>query len=349
MAVKKLISPQELLYAYPIDMDTQNTIIQFQNLGKDLLENKNDKIVCILGPCSIHHPDSILEYAEKLKTLEKQVADRIHIVLRAYVEKPRSTVGWKGFLYDPYVSGKEDLERGLEESRKLFVKLAGMSIALSMEFVNPLIFPYFSDLISWGFIGARTCSSQAHRELSSGASFPIGFKNSIDGNVFSAIGGMLSAKSAHKFYSVNQQGEIAEVQTSGNHHTHIVLRGSDCNINYTKSHVEKAFMQQKVHGLYTKILVDCSHGNSSKDYKKTEKILDEFIPRLSSKTEPLLGVMVESFLEEGKQALPISKNKSITDACIGFSKTKAFIENLYESLEKRSILHPPKVYALSGQ
>lgn len=294
---------------------------------KEILEGTDRKLTVIAGPCSIHDRTSALEYAQRFKELSNQVSRSCFLAMRVYMEKPRTITGWKGYLYDPFLDGSYDIRSGLFFSRELLLELAAMGIPTATEFVDPLAAPYFADLISWGFIGARTSASQTHRQLASLLQLPIGFKNGTDGNIDHALHGVLTAQHAHTFLHMNDEGKVTITASSGNPLTHVVLRGSWEATNYDAESI--ALVKEKMNSLALngKILIDCSHGNCQKLAEKQKEVFYSVMEQVEAGDDAILGVMLESHLESGSQPIdfPLDYAVSITDPCIDWSTTEDLI------------------------
>ena len=329
MKTKYLISPLEIRNKYFLKKEDYLFILKSRNIGKNIYLKKDNRKVFIIGPCSIHSEDVLLEFAQKFKMLQKKYSDKYFFVMRAFFEKPRTKTGWKGFLYDPDLDGSNDLLKGLDKTRELLTKLIKMRIPLACEFLDPNFSKYFEDLISWGFIGARTVSSQIHRQLASKLSFPVGFKNNIDGNVDTSICAVVSSREKHCFASINSYGQLEVENTLGNFFSHIVLRGSKTSTNYDKSTIIKAKLKMLKHRINLPIIIDCSHGNSPTGYKDQIKCFNKSWDLLKNDNS-IIGLMLESNLFSKNQK--ISKNLqygvSITDSCLSFSET----EKLFNSI-----------------
>ena len=331
-----LPTPLSLITRFPIGETEKKFLSYSRNLAKKIIQGKSKKIVLIVGPCSIHNVNSALIFAKKLKKLSSCVREKLFLVMRVYVEKPRTTIGWKGLLYDPQLNGTDDLAEGLSLARNLFLNLAKLGVPTSTEFVNPFAALYFQDLVTWGFIGARTTTSQIHRELASSLDFPIGFKNTTDGNISLPVDSIIAANSPHNFLGINYNGNLSAINTIGNPFCHLVLRGAEHDTNYDKENLYYAEELQNRAGIFPKIMVDCAHGNSKKNHdwqKKTFlKVTDQYIENAT----PLLGIMMESFLEAGNQpflqGIIPSPNVSITDPCLSFEETEDLILTLHNKL-----------------
>jgi 3-deoxy-7-phosphoheptulonate synthase len=334
-----LPSPLTLKNRLPLSIEGERRIRGFRKQAQSLLKNPQ-QLVLIIGPCSIHHPDSMLSYAQKLKELSQHIAPTCFIVMRAYPEKPRTTLGWKGFLYQPQPAQRADLAEGLFLTRKLFLELTVLGIPLCMEFVDPLSACYFDDLMTWGTIGARTSASQTHRQIASCLSFPIGFKNTIDGNIDVPIQAMITAGTQQTFFGISQEGLLSSMTSKGNPWTHLILRGSEEKTNYDLTSVESIAVKQQLYKIQTPILIDCSHGNSKKNLAKQKEVFLEVLDQKLQRTTPLLGMMLESFLKEGHQEVlpdkPIDQELSITDPCIGWESTEELLLWAHTALSEQS-------------
>jgi 3-deoxy-7-phosphoheptulonate synthase len=334
---KKLKSPIALKKKYPLSKEDEKTLFSFRNESKKISRNESHKIAIFVGPCSIHNEESLISYATKLFKIQNQVKDKIFLILRCHIEKPRTTTGWKGFLMDPNLDNSCDINSGLERSRKLFSSLTQLKIPISLEILNPIFIPYYEDLITWGFIGARTSSSQIHREIASKLDFPVGFKNNPEGSLVKAIQSMKSAKDSHIFPLINQFGVVSITKSSGNLYTNLVLRGGDEKTNFDFENLFYAKTLLKKEHLHSNLIVDCAHGNSGKNIE-TQKcafksVTSDFI-RLKT---PLSGIMIESFIDSGCQNFrfdyPPNPTQSITDPCISLNDTKELILSFYEALK----------------
>ncbi len=337
----ELISPSSLQAKYPLQQTEIEFIRNSRMLAKQIISRNSKKLALIVGPCSIHNIESALIYADRLKKLSDYVSETIFLVMRIYVEKPRTTIGWKGFLYDPYLNGTNDLDKGLSLIRNLLLDLAKIKLPAATEFVNPLFAPYFQDLITWGFIGARTTTSQIHRELASSLSFPVGFKNTLEGNLSFPINSIISAKTSHTFLGCNEKGMISSLSSTGNPFCHLVLRGSEIETNYDKESIFYAQELQKASGIYHPIMIDCSHGNSNKNPIMQKHTFKKVIQEHLYDSTPLLGIMLESFLDAGSQPFEmgaeLSATISITDPCINWAETEELILLCHELLLEKKL------------
>lgn len=330
-----LPSPAELKKKLPLSNSLQERISCFRSSLKTIMSDPH-QLVLIVGPCSIYDKAMAIEYAKKLKALSDEIASTFFVILRAYIEKPRTIHGWKGYLYQNDLAQKPDLYQGLLLARELFLELTEIGLPLAMEFVEPLSSYYFDDLITWGCIGARTCASQIHRQLASSLDFPVGIKNSIDGNTALAMQAMVTASLPHTFLGISEEGAIASLTSKGNASTHLILRGSESNVNYDLVSIKKAFEEQKLYNLFSPILVDCSHGNSKKNLVKQREIFLQLVKEKPILYPSLLGLMLESFLESGSQDTSnpflINPKRSITDPCLDWKTTESLLLQAHEYL-----------------
>lgn len=329
-AIHELLPPLAHLYELPISDAATELVVQTRQEIADLVHGKDNRLLVIIGPCSIHDPKAAIEYAQRLLPLRQKYAKELLIVMRVYFEKPRTTVGWKGLINDPHLNGTFDINFGLRQARKLLLELNNMGMPASTEFLDMITPQYYADLISWGAIGARTTESQVHRELSSGLSCPVGFKNGTDGNLKIAIDAIGAANHPHHFLSVTKTGHSAIVHTSGNPDCHVILRGGK-EPNYDSSHVKAAAEQLTRAGVTPKLMVDFSHANSRKDYKRQMEVAEDVAQQIRNGEQNIMGVMVESHLVEGRQDQPVTYGQSITDACIGWDSTEQLLALLAEA------------------
>ncbi|MDO4226184.1 3-deoxy-7-phosphoheptulonate synthase AroG [Neisseria sp.] len=332
--VKELLPPIAHLYELPISETAADLVYQTRQEVAKLVHGEDNRLLVIIGPCSIHDPKAALEYAERLLPLRKKYEKELLIVMRVYFEKPRTTVGWKGLINDPHLDGTFDINFGLRQARKLLLTLNDMGMPASTEFLDMITPQYYADLISWGAIGARTTESQVHRELASGLSCPVGFKNGTDGNLKIAIDAIGAASHPHHFLSVTKTGHSAIVHTSGNPDCHVILRGGK-EPNYSTEHVKDAAAQLEKAGVSPKLMVDFSHANSRKDYKRQMEVAEDVAQQIRNGENNIMGVMVESHLVEGRQDKPETYGQSITDACIGWDKTEELLALLAEANRSR--------------
>jgi 3-deoxy-7-phosphoheptulonate synthase len=296
-------------------------------------------MLVVVGPCSIHDTDAAREYAGRLKTLADDISEQVFIVMRAYFEKPRSTVGWKGLINDPHLDDSFKVAEGLHIGRQLLLELSQMGLPLATEALDPITPQYMQDLISWSAIGARTTESQTHREMASGLSCPVGFKNGTDGTLGVAVNALESVANPHRFLGINPAGQVSVIQTKGNAHAHVVLRGGSSGPNYEPEHIQACEAALAKLGLTQSIMVDCSHANSNKDHKQQSVVVDSVLEQISQGNESITGLMIESHLSEGNQNINnadgLRYGVSITDACIDWDETDALLRNLATQLANR--------------
>lgn len=323
----ELPSPQQLRQQLVLEPQLEQQIAQQRQQVRDILQQRDPRLLVVIGPCSIHDPQAAMEYAQRLAQLGKRLSQQFLLAMRVYIEKPRTTVGWKGMLYDPHLDGSYDMRSGLEQSRALMLDVARLGLPVATELLQPLAAHYFSDLLSWVAIGARTSESQIHREMVSGLQLPTGFKNGTDGSVQIAIDAMRSAAYGHQYMGVDQRGQIALLQALGNPDTHLVLRGGQNGSNYGVTAVRHAVLALEKSGLQPSIMVDCSHANSDKNPLRQEKVLLEVIRQRRQGNANLRAVMLESHLHDGAQQLGqnMQYGVSITDACLGWDKTEQLL------------------------
>ncbi|HSX26497.1 MAG TPA: 3-deoxy-7-phosphoheptulonate synthase [Chlamydiales bacterium] len=327
----ELPCPAELKEEFPLSRPAKAFIAAARKTAENILQRKDERLAAIVGPCSIHDPESACEYAGRIKKLAQELEKSLFLVMRLFVEKPRTRLGWKGMVYDPHLDGSNDIAMGLRLSRRLFVEMAERGVPCATELLEPLIVPYFDDLITWGLVGARTSASQPHRQLASGLSFPVGFKNDIHGELDVAISGIITSRLAHSHIGIDPQGKIAAVKTHGNPLTHLILRGAEQNPNYDPASVDKALRILQSQHLEPRLIIDCSHGNSAKDHRK-QRLALESVTLQSLENKAIAGFMLESHLFAGKQPLGDDRSLlhygvSITDPCIGWEETELLLRS----------------------
>lgn len=334
-----LVTPAFVKKHHPLNLSLKSQIDLHRQQIQDRISGISKSWMIVVGPCSLHHVDSAILYAEKIAELQKQLSPNLCLVMRAYLEKPRTYLGWKGFLRDPYIDGSEDVSSGLLLSRQLLLEIVNLGVPLATEFLDPLTSSYFSDLISWGFIGARTSASSVHRYLASLLPLPIGFKNGLDGSTIDAAFGALLAQQSHKFPHVNEEGCLYLATSNGNPHTHIVLRGSLFSQNYQSEQVNLAINSSQNLGLKAPLLIDCSHGNSKKNADFQKEVCIYALDQYRSGKEEIMGVMIESHLMGGSQnsLSDIDPYISITDPCLGWEETESLILECASKLETRIV------------
>jgi len=329
--VRPLISPAQLRREIPLGSTSEKTVRESREEVEAVLAGKDTRPLVILGPCSIHDRKAALEYAGRIGRMRQELGEKLLLVMRVYFEKPRTTVGWKGLINDPGLDGTLDLEGGLKAGRKLLAEINEMGVPAGTEFLDPVVPQYLADLVTWAAIGARTTESQTHREMASGLSMPVGFKNGTDGSLQVAVDAMLSARAAHAFVGIDAEGATSVICTVGNSSTHLVLRGGRDRTNYDPASLSAARESLKKHGLPERLMVDCSHANSGKEATKQETAWKSVMEQKRSGAPGILGLMLESHLEEGRQNIPTEGPKglkygvSITDACMGWEQTEALL------------------------
>ncbi len=329
-STEPLITPIDLVNKLPITPQIERTVISGRDQVRSILNGQDKRLMMIVGPCSIHNEEAALEYTQRLVDFSKKLSDRLLILMRVYFEKPRTTIGWKGYIYDPHLDGTLDIETGLHRARALLLKIGEIGMYAGTEFLDPVVPQYLAGLVTWSTIGARTTESQIHRQMASGLSMPVGFKNGTDGNAQIAVDAMVSARSPHGFLGLDHQGRTALIRTTGNPDGHIVLRGGNSGPNFGAVTIDQAQKQLKAAGVRSQLLVDCSHGNSSKDHTKQAKAFKDVVEQRVEGNTDIIGCMVESNLAPGKQDLgddpsQLNYGVSITDACIGWKETEELL------------------------
>lgn len=337
--IEQLLPPVALLEKYPASQVAVETVKSARQRAHEIIHGKDDRLLVVIGPCSIHDPKAALEYAQRLKPLRDKYQDRLEIIMRVYFEKPRTTVGWKGLINDPYLNDSYALNDGLRIARKLLSDINDLGLPAAGEFLDMITPQYMADFMSWGAIGARTTESQVHRELASGLSCPVGFKNGTNGGVKIALDAIGAAEAPHYFLSVTKFGHSAIVSTKGNQDCHIILRGGDNGTNYDAASVAEVCAQIEKTGRIGHVMVDFSHANSSKQFKRQMEVCQDVCAQLAAGSKQIFGVMVESHLVEGRQDLvegkPLTYGQSITDACIGWEDTEKLLQQLAGAISAR--------------
>jgi len=331
--------PEHLIRFFPIQgTGVEAQITETRRQVRQILQGRSDRLLVVMGPCSIHDPVAALAYAEKLAAERKRYAGELELLMRVYFEKPRTTVGWKGLINDPYLNGSFRINEGLRIARDLLLRINQAGVPAAVEFLDVISPQYIGDLVSWGAIGARTTESQVHRELASGLSAAVGFKNGTDGNVKIAIDALLAARQKHHFLSVHKSGQVAIVQTRGNEDCHIILRGGKTP-NFDAASVKAACNELARASLPERLMIDCSHANASKDYRRQVEVAADIARQLQGGERRIIGVMVESHLVEGRQDLESARalvfGQSITDACLGWDASRGVLETLASALRRR--------------
>ena len=335
--ISRLMPPREIQARFPMTERVQRTVADGREQIKRILNAQDDRFLLIVGPCSIHDEAAAMEYAQRLAALAAQVRDRLMVVMRVYFEKPRTTVGWKGLINDPHLDGAFDLGTGLTVARSLLLRLGELGLPAGAEFLDPIVPQYIADLVSWAAIGARTTESQTHRQMASGLSMPVGFKNGTDGNSQVAIDAMIAARASHAFLGIDLDGATCVVETTGNPHGHLVLRGGVRGPNYAAATVAAVQDQLRAAGLPGALMVDCSHANSEKDHTRQAIAFRDVVAQRAAGNREVVGVMVESHLNPGNQKLTanpadLAYGVSITDACIGWDETADLVAEAYDAL-----------------
>ena len=334
-----LITPEQLKKDIPVSATAKETVLQGRQTIQNILDRKDDRLMVVVGPCSIHDVAAAKEYAARLKSLADEVSDTLYLVMRVYFEKPRTTVGWKGLINDPHMDDSFDIEEGLHIGRRLLVDLAEMGLPTATEALDPNSPQYLHELISWSAIGARTTESQTHREMSSGLSVAIGFKNGTDGGLSVAINALQSVSHPHSFLGLNHQGQVAVIRTRGNPYSHIVLRGGGGKPNYDSVSVALCEQRLTEAGLSNNIMIDCSHANSNKNPELQPLVMDNVANQILEGNQSIIGLMIESNLEQGNQSIPenlsdLKYGVSVTDACIDWSTTEKALRDMRDKLKE---------------
>ncbi|MDB6137461.1 MAG: 3-deoxy-7-phosphoheptulonate synthase [Verrucomicrobiaceae bacterium] len=337
--IRSIISPTVLMEEWPVDESDAAFVEQSRKASEAIMSGKDDRLLVVVGPCSIHDRESALEYARLLVTAREKYAADLDLVMRVYFEKPRTTVGWKGFINDPHLDESFDINTGLKEGRCLLIDILKMGLPTGTEFLDVITPQYIADAVVWGAIGARTTESQVHRQLSSGLSMPVGFKNGTDGGVQIALDAIEAARGQHHFLSVTKEGVAAIVTTRGNDTCHVILRGGKHSPNYDAEAVANVVAQLKAKSLPPYVMIDCSHGNSLKDFRKQPGVAASIAEQIAGGSKAIAGVMIESHLVEGRQdtkpGVPLTYGQSITDACINWETTEVVLENLAKAVRQR--------------
>lgn len=335
---KTLLTPVQLQERLPVTEAAARTVVRGRQELQAIIDGKDSRKFIIVGPCSIHDPKAALQYARQLQELAERVKDKLLIVMRVYFEKPRTTVGWKGLINDPDLDDSFNMQKGLLTARNLLIQIAEIGLSAATEALDPITPQYLAELISWSAIGARTTESQTHREMASGLSMPVGFKNNTDGNFQVALNAMQSCRRPHHFLGLDRQGQVSTFKTKGNHYGHLILRGSDRQPNFDAATVTRAEQKLEELGLPQKIVIDCSHGNSRKNHKLQTTVVDNILQQIADGNQSIVGMMLESNLFEGNQKLSpdrerLSYGVSVTDKCIGWEETEQIILSAYQSLD----------------
>ncbi|CAM4028967.1 3-deoxy-7-phosphoheptulonate synthase [Bordetella tumbae] len=338
-AVRPLISPALLQDELPIPPTTLALVENARRQIADVLHGRDDRLVVVVGPCSIHDHDQAIEYARKLKSAAQSLSKDLLIVMRVYFEKPRTTVGWKGYINDPRLDGSFRINEGLHRARELLLEISELGLPIATEFLDLLSPQYIADLVAWGAIGARTTESPSHRQLASGLSCPLGFKNGTDGGMQVAADAIVAARAKHAFMGMTKMGMAAIFETRGNDDTHVILRGGKQGPNYDAASVQASCAALKAAGQREQVMIDCSHANSNKSHERQIDVARDIGTQLANGDSRIIGVMIESHLEAGRQDLkpgvPLRHGVSITDACLGWTQTEPVLADLAEAVRKR--------------
>ena len=326
-----LMTPEQLKAAFPLSLQQEAQIADSRKTISDIIAGRDPRLLVVCGPCSIHDPETALEYARRFKALAAEVSDSLYLVMRVYFEKPRTTVGWKGLINDPHMDGSFDVEAGLQIARKLLLELVNMGLPLATEALDPNSPQYLGDLFSWSAIGARTTESQTHREMASGLSMPVGFKNGTDGNTRIAVDAIRASRASHMFLSPDKQGQMTIYQTSGNPYGHIIMRGGK-RPNYHAEDIAAAGEALREYDLPEQLVVDFSHGNCQKQHRRQLEVCADICQQIRAGSTAIAGIMAESFLQEGTQKVvpgqPLTWGQSITDPCLSWEDSERLLSEL---------------------
>jgi 3-deoxy-7-phosphoheptulonate synthase len=337
--VVELISPAEMLEDLSLGAEREDAVLHHRSQVKAILDRDDDRLLVVVGPCSVHDPDAATEYAGRLAERAADLSDHLCVAMRVYFEKPRTTTGWKGLINDPHLDGTRDVNFGLHTARRLLLEVTDLGLPIGCEFLDPITPQYISDVVSWGAIGARTTESQTHRQLASGLSMPVGFKNGTAGSVKLAVDAVRAAAAPHAFAGVDVSGTPAILYTQGNEDCHVILRGGQGAPNYDASSVEDTVEQLRAAGLAERVVIDASHDNSGKDHERQPEVVNEISDQIAAGNGAIVGVMMESFLVAGRQDLesaqPLVYGQSITDACMDWDHTVLTLDRLASAVQKR--------------
>ena len=337
--IDDIVSPEELSLAFPMSDELRTKVSHYRETVNNIILGKDNRKLAIVGPCSIHDPEAALDYAERLKKLTPEIGDVFFPVMRTYFEKGRTSIGWKGLVFDPDLNGSNDIGKGLAIARSLLIRLTELGVPVGCEVLDPIIPQYIDELMCWASIGARTTEGQVHRNIASGLSIAVGFKNSTSGDLNAAINGMKSAASPAAFLGVSKDGKTMVFRTRGNDTCHLILRGGDSSPNYYDEDIENAESLLEKEGLNKAIIVDCSHGNSRKDFRRQIRVLRSVVDQIAWGTESIKGFMIESNINEGRQEILSDKalmkyGMSITDACLGWNETEESLKRAAEIIRE---------------
>jgi 3-deoxy-7-phosphoheptulonate synthase len=349
-----LLPPAEAKQRVPLSEAAEETVLRGRNTVERILDRKDHRLIVVVGPCSVHDTTAAMDYARRLKRLADEVSDTLYVVMRVYFEKPRTTTGWKGLINDPHMNDSFDIEEGLRKARKLLLDINEMRLPAGTEALDPITPQYLGDLVTWSAIGARTAESQTHREMASGLSTPVGFKNGTDGGLQVAVNALLSVSSAHSFLGINQAGQVAVIRTKGNRYGHIVLRGGSRGPNYDSVTIALVEKELAKHKLAPNIMVDCSHANSNKDPALQPLVLNDVANQIVEGNQSIVGVMLESNIHAGSQSIPADLSQlrygvSVTDACIDWATTEKLLHETRLRLRDALPARMPLIrYQVSG-
>jgi 3-deoxy-7-phosphoheptulonate synthase len=340
IGVDPLVPPRVLKEEYPLSERSERTVLEGRRSIESIIRQDDERMLAVVGPCSIHDPDAALEYAARLKKLHDELADRLFIVMRVYFEKPRTRLGWRGLILDPHLDGSYDIQAGLRAARRILNEITDMELPTGTEMLDPIVPQFTSDLISWASIGARTTESQTHREMASGLSMPVGFKNGTDGSIDTAINALASSRYSHSFIGIDQDGRTCVLNTAGNTAGHVILRGGRSGPNYHDEAVEDTVRMMTEAGYDPTLMIDCSHSNSRKDPTRQEKVLRSLIRQRTEGRHEIIGFMMESNLGYGRQDIPenldeLAYGVSVTDPCLDWDRTENALRWAHEQLSKQ--------------
>lgn len=336
--VKRLTPPIQLKGRLPIQEAANRTVVEGREAVQRILDGTDRRLFVAIGPCSIHDEPGALEYAGRLNELRRELGDRLCLVMRVYFEKPRTTIGWKGLVYDPHLDGTDDVETGLTRAREILLRINALGLPAGTEFLDPIVPQYLDDLVTWAAVGARTTESQTHRQMASGLSMPVGFKNSTDGSLQVALDALLSARHPHSFLGIDSGGLTSVIRTTGNPYGHLVLRGGKGGTNYDPDSIAAAVGALRKAGLREGLMVDCSHANSAKVFARQEEVWNSVLGQRAAGNRAVVAMMVESHLSEGNQPLAPDRSQlrygvSITDPCVGWETTERMLRRAHEALK----------------
>lgn len=335
--LQPVVPPRELKEGFPLTEASAETVLSSRRSVERILSGEDPRLLAIVGPCSIHDPAAARDYAERLARLRGELEDRLYIVMRVYFEKPRTKLGWRGMILDPYLDGTYDIAEGLRRARRLLLDITGMGVPAGSEMLDPIVPQYIDDLVTWASIGARTTESQTHREMASGLSMPVGFKNATDGSVDAAVNALASSMNPHRFIGIDQEGRTCILGTAGNTTSHVILRGGRDGPNYEPHQVKAAVAKLEKAQIEPRLLVDCSHGNSGKDPTRQPSVLESVTSQRLMGRRSIVGFMIESNIGAGRQQIPqnpeeLSYGVSITDACLGWEDTAQLLRETHRQL-----------------